>query len=119
MDLIAGQVQLSFASLPSTVNSINAGRLRALAVSTPKRSPLFPNLPTLSEAAVLGYKAQSWYGFAVQAKTPRDIIARLDKEIVQILNRADAADAVRKQGLEVWTSTPEFFAAYVKSEVDK
>ena len=119
VDLIAGQVQLSFASLPSTVTSINAGRLRALAVSTPKRSPLFPNLPTLAESAVPGYEAQSWYGFAVAAKTPREIIARLNREIVQILNRPDATDAVRKQGLEVWTSTPEFFAGYIKSEYEK
>ncbi len=119
VDLIAGQVQLSFASLPSTVTSINAGRLRALAVSTPKRAPLFPHLPTLSESAVPGYEAQSWYGFAVRAKTPRDIIARLNKEIVQILNRPDAIEAVRKQGLEVWVSTPEFFTGYVKSEYEK
>jgi len=119
VDLIAGQVQLSFASLPSTVTAINAGRLRALAVSTAKRSLLFPNLPTMSEAGVAGYEAHSWYGFAVAAKTPREIVARLNRDIVQILHRPDAIDAVRKQGLEIYTSTPEAFGAYIKSEYDK
>ncbi|MEQ1775618.1 MAG: tripartite tricarboxylate transporter substrate binding protein [Burkholderiales bacterium] len=119
VDLIAGQVQISFASFPSATTSINAGRLRALAVTTTRRSRLFPNLPTISEAGVPGYESHSWYGFVVAAKTPQNHIARLNKEIVQILNRSDAGDAVLKQGLEVWTSTPEAFGAYIKSEVDK
>ncbi len=119
VDLIAGQVQISFASMPSATTSIRAGRLRALAVSTTRRSPLFPNLPTLSEAGVPSYEAHSWYGFAVAAKTAPGIIARLNKEIVQILNRPDATEAVSKQGLEVWTSTPEAFGAYVKTEYEK
>ena len=119
VDLIAGQVQISFASAPSAATSINAGRLRALAVTTTRRSRLFPQLPTISEAGVPGYESHSWYGFAVAAKTPQPIIARLNQEIVQILNRPDAGDAVLKQGLEVWTSTPEAFGAYIKSEYDK
>jgi tripartite-type tricarboxylate transporter receptor subunit TctC len=119
VDLIAGQVQISFASAPSAATSINAGRLRALAVTTTRRSRLFPQLPTISEAGVPGYESHSWYGFAVAAKTPQPIIARLNQEIVQILNRPDAGEAVLKQGLEVWTSTPEAFGAYIKSEYDK
>lgn len=119
VDLISGQVQLSFASVPSAATSINAGRLRALAVTTTRRSRIFPNLPTIAEAGVPGYESHSWYGFVVPAKTPQSNITRLNKEIVQILNRPDSADAVLKQGLEVWTSTPEAFGAYIRSEVDK
>ena len=119
VDLISGQVQLSFASVPSAATSINAGRLRALAVTTTRRSRIFPNLPTIAEAGVPGYESHSWYGFVVPAKTPHSNITRLNKEIVQILNRPDSADAVLKQGLEVWTSTPEAFGAYIRSEVDK
>jgi tripartite-type tricarboxylate transporter receptor subunit TctC len=119
VDLIAGQVQISFASAPSAATSINAGRLRALAVTTARRSRLFPQLPTISEAGVPGYESHSWYGFAVAAKTPQPIITRLNQEIVQILNRPDAGEAVLKQGMEVWTSTPEAFGAYIKSEYDK
>lgn len=119
VDLIAGQVQISFASFPSAATSINAGRLRALAVTTTRRSRIFPNLPTIAESGVLGYESHSWYGFVVPAKTPQSNIARLNKEIVQILNRPDAADAVLKQGMEVWTSTPEAFGTYIRSEVDK
>ena len=104
---------------PSAASSINAGRLRALAVTTLRRSKLFPELPPLAEAGVPGYEAHSWYGFVVPARTPPSIVTRLNKEIVQILNRPDAGEAVLKTGLEVWTSTPETFGAYIKSEYDK
>ena len=119
VDLVAGQVQLAFASSPTAVTSVNAGRLRALAVTTARRSKIFPDLPTIAEAGVPGYEAHSWYGFVVPAKTPQSIIARLNKEIVQILNMPDTGEALLKQGLEAWTSTPEAFGAYIKSEYDK
>ena len=118
IDLLAGQVQLSFASSPTTVPQVNAGRVRALAVTTARRSKMFPHLPTIAEAGVPGYESHSWYGFVVTAKTPQSIVARLNKEIVQILHRPDSADVLLKQGLEVWTSTPEFFGAYIRSEYE-
>lgn len=119
VDLLAGQVQLSFASAPTAVPNIHSGRLRALAVTTAQRSKLLPAVPTLSEAALPGYEASSWYGFVVPAKTPPQIVMRLNKEIVQILGRPDASETLLKVGLEPWTSTPEFFGGYIKSEVDK
>jgi tripartite-type tricarboxylate transporter receptor subunit TctC len=119
IDLLAGQVQLVFASSPTAVSPVNAGRLRALAVTTARRSKLFSELPTIAEAGVPGYEAHSWYGFVVAAKTPQDIINRLNKELVQILNRSDTAEALLRQGLEVWTTTPAAFGAYIKSEYDK
>ena len=119
VDLVAGQVQVAFASAPSAAPHIQSGRLRALAVTTARRSKLFPDLPPIAESGVPGYEAHSWYGFVVVAKTPKPIIARLNKEIVQILSRPETGEAVLKLGLEVWISTPEAFGAYIKSEYDK
>ena len=119
VDLIAGQVQFSFSSAPTAMPNMTSGRLRALAVTTAKRSKILPALPTIAEAGVPGYDAHTWYGFVVTGKTPQPIVARLNKEIVQILNRPDAVDTLFKVGLEPWTSTPEAFGAYIKSEVDK
>jgi len=119
VDLVAGQVQLVFASTPTVIPNLQSGRLRALAVTTARRSRLLPELPSVAEAGVPGYEAHSWYGFVVAAKTPPALVARLNREIVQILERPDAADAVLRQGLETWTSTPEAFGAYVRSEFDK
>jgi tripartite-type tricarboxylate transporter receptor subunit TctC len=119
IDLLSGEVQLVFASSPTAVSPVNSGRLRALAVTTARRSKIFPELPTIAEAGVPGYEAHSWYGFVVAAKTPQNIIIRLNREIVQILNKADTSEALLKQGLEVWTTTPEAFGAYIRSEYDK
>lgn len=119
VDLLAGQVQLIFASPPTATPNINSGRLRALAVSTAERSKLLPALPTVSEAGVPGYAAHTWYGFVVTGKTPPVIVTRLNKEIVHILNRPDSAETLFKVGLEPWTSTPEAFGAYIKSEYEK
>ena len=119
VDLVAGQTQLGFASQPSAMPFINPGKLRALAVSTAKRSKLFPQLPTISEAGVPGYESHAWYGFVVPAKTPQGIVVRLNKEFVQILNMPDTSEALLKLGLEVWTTTPEAFGAYIRSETEK
>ena len=119
VDLVAGQVQLSFASAPTAMPNIQSGRLRALAVTTGKRTKLLPDLPTIAEAGVPGYEASSWYGFVVAAKTPQAVISRLNREIVQILNRPDSGETLFKVGLDPWTSTPEAFGAHIKSEYDK
>ena len=119
VDLVAGQTQVGFASQPSAVTFIRDGRLRALAVTTSHRSKLFPDLPTVAESGVPGYESHAWYGFVVPAKTPQAIVARLNSEIVRILNSPDVTQAVAAQGLEVWTMTPEAFGAFIKSEADK
>lgn len=93
--------------------------MRALATSAQKRTKLFPDLPTISEAGVPGYESHSWYGFVVPAKTPQPIVARLHEEIVRGLQAADTTQALLAQGLEVWTMTPEAFGAYIKSETEK
>lgn len=118
VNLMSGEVQLAFASPASVSANIHAGRLRALAVGTSNRSKQFPQVPTISEAGVPGYESKSWYGFVVAAKTPSAIIARLNKEIVQVLSRPDVIEQVLTQG-EAWTTSPEAFAAFIKSEHDK
>ena len=119
IDLVAGETQIGFASPPSSSGFIKDGRLRALAVTTERRSRVFPDLPTITEAGVPGYESHSWYGFVAPAKMPPAILTRLNQEIVRILNVPDVARAIQAQGFEVWTLTPEAFGAFIKAEVDK
>ena len=119
VDLVAGQTQLGFASQPSAITFINSGKLKALAVTTAHRTKLLPKLPTIAEAGVRGYESHAWYGFVVPARTPQPVVARLNQEIVRVLQMPDASDALLSQGLEAWTMTPERFGAYIRSEADK
>lgn len=119
IDLVAGQTQIGFASPPSSAGFIRAGKLRALATSAAKRTKLFPELPTISEAGVPGYESHAWYGFVVPAKTPQPIVSRLHEEIVRGLQAQETTQALLAQGLEVWTMTPESFGAYIRSETEK
>ena len=95
---------------------IKTGRIRALAVTTAKRSGLVPELPTISEAGLKGFEANNWYGVLVPAGTPRAIINRLNKEVVAVLNLPDVKEYLFKQGLDTAPSTPEDFGAYIRSE---
>jgi tripartite-type tricarboxylate transporter receptor subunit TctC len=119
IDLIAGQIQMVFSSAPTAVPQIKAGKIRALAVTTLKRSALLPELPTIAEAGLPGYDADNWYGFVVAAGTPRPIIRRLNAELVRILTMPEIKDALFKQGLETVPGTPEEFGDYMKSEFTK
>ena len=119
VDLVAGNIQLIFATAASAVPHINTGKLRALGVTTAKRSALVPDLPTLSEAGVRGFDANNWYGVLVPAKTPRPIINRLNREIVAVLNLPDVKKILFASGLDAAPSTPEQFGAYIRSEKDK
>jgi tripartite-type tricarboxylate transporter receptor subunit TctC len=118
-DLIAGQVDVMFDNVPNVIQHVRAGRMRALAVTTKQRSALAPDVPTLQEAGVPGYELSVWFGILAPAGTPRDIVQRLNAEIVRILNSAEVKDRILKQGVEVQTSTPEQFDAFVKSEVGR
>ena len=116
-DLLAGQVDIMFDNVPNVIGHVRAGKMKALAVSTAQRSPLAPEVPTVAEAGVPGYELAVWFGVLAPAGTPRDIIGRLNAEIVKALNSADIKDRFAKQGVEVRTSTPEQFGEFVKSEV--
>ncbi len=116
VDLISGNINLIFATAASAVPHIKSGRIRALAVTTAKRSGLVPELPTIAEAGVRGFEANNWYGVLVPAKTPRAVISRLNKEVVAVLNLPEVKDALFRQGLDIAPSTPEDFGAYIRSE---
>jgi len=119
LDLLAGNIQLIFATAASSIGHIKAGKARALAVTTAKRSSLVPELPTVAEAGVPGFEANNWNGFFVPAKTPRPIINRLNKEFATALTLPDIKEFLFKQGLDAAPGTPEQFAKYMKSEYAK
>ena len=119
IDLLAGQIQLIFSSAPTAVPQVKAGKIRALAVTTAKRSVVLPDLPTVAETGVPGFEADNWYGIVTTAKTPGPIIARLNTEIVRALHAPDVTQLLLAQGLEVRTSTAQEFGSYMRSEYDK
>ncbi len=119
VDLVAGHTQLGFASQPSVAGFIRGDKLRALAVTTARRSRLFPQLPTLAEAGVSGYESHAWYGFVAPSKTPQPVILRLNQEINRILGLPDVSQSLLAQGFEAWTMTPDAFGAYIRSEAEK
>jgi tripartite-type tricarboxylate transporter receptor subunit TctC len=119
LDLLAGAVQLVFSSAPTAVPQVKAGKIRALAVTTAKRSVVLPDLPTVAEAGVPGFEADNWYGIVTTMKTPAPIIKRLNIEILKALHAPDVTQLLLNQGLEVKTSTPQEFGAYMRSEYDK
>ena len=118
-DLLTGQVQMLYSSIPSVVNPIKTGQLKALAVGSAKRLASLPDIPTIAESGVPGYEAYSWVGMLAPAKTPKDIVNKLNAEIVDILKRKDVADKLNQQGAIPVGDTPEQFAAYIKAEIDK
>ena len=119
IDMISGQVHAMFDAMPTALPQVKAGRLRALAVTTAKRSPQLPDLPTIAEAGVPGFEAAGWFGFAAPARTPKEIVAALNKEIVRILALPDVRERLIAQGAEPVGDTPEAFAQYIKSEAAK
>ena len=115
--LIAGEVQLAFATPGSVAAHIKSQRLRALAVTSPQPSPLLPGLPTVASAGLPGYEAVSIVGLFAPAKTPEAVVARLNQEIVRVLGRAEVKERFLSSGVETVGSTPEEFGATVKSEM--
>ena len=118
-DLLAGQLDVMFDNVPNVIGHVRAGKMKAIAVSTTQRSALAPDVPTVAEAGVPGYELSVWFGVLAPAGTPRDIIARLNAEIVKVLNAPDVKDRFAKQGVEVRTSTPEQFGEFLRAEVSR
>ncbi len=118
-DVISGRVQLSFLSLPGTLPQIKAGKVRAIAVTSTKRSNVAPDVPTFAESGVPGYEATSWSGIVTPAAAPAQLVARLNSEIVRVLRSPDVIDAINRQGAEPLGSTQAEFDAYLKGEVTK
>ena len=118
LDLAAGNVQFSFNTASAQAGLWKAGRLRALAVLSPKRQPLFPELPSIAET-LPGYGVNNWYGFFVPAKTPRAIVDRLNSEINKILTMPDIISLHNAGGIVPLGTTPEAFAKFISAETDK
>ena len=118
-DLIAGQIQLVFASMPVGLPHVKSGRLRALAVTSEKRTSLAPELPTVAESGIPGFALDSWWGLNGPAQLPADVVSRLNALSAQVLKRADVREGLANLGLEPRASTPQDYAAFTRAEIDK
>jgi tripartite-type tricarboxylate transporter receptor subunit TctC len=118
-DLLAGQVQLMFDTVASSLPMIHAGRVRPLGVGLAKRSAVLPDVPTLDEAGVKGFQVAGWAGFLAPAKTPHAIVQQLNTETLKILAQAEVKERIVGLGMEPSRTTPEEFAAFMKSETAK
>jgi tripartite-type tricarboxylate transporter receptor subunit TctC len=118
-DVIAGQIQVSFASTPGSVSLLKAGKLKALAVTSAKRIAALPDVPTVAESGVPGYEASVWYGVVVPAKTPKDIVTKLNAEIGKILRERANRDKMAAADFEVTSSTPAEFGEFIRTETAK
>lgn len=117
--LIAGEVQLMFASLPGAIDQIRAGRIRAIAVTSAKRSAAAPDIPTVAESGVPGYDAPSWWGLLAPAGTPNAIITRLNADTLKALRARDVHELLIRQGMDPAGSTPAEFDAYLRADIAK
>ena len=117
--LIAGQTDLQFASLSSAIPLMKSGRLRGLGVTSPKRSPALPDLPTIAEAALPGYEAVAWFGFVGPANLPANVTATIHKHALASLEQKDVRERLMNSGVEVRTLGPEEFVKFTDSEIQK
>jgi tripartite-type tricarboxylate transporter receptor subunit TctC len=117
--LLGGEIDLIFEGLGSASTQIRAGRIRALAVTSPQRSPAFPEIPTMATAGVPGFESLSWYGLWVPAQTPRDIATRLHAEVVKALASPELQSIWAQQGAEAGGESSEQFARFIRSEIEK
>lgn len=118
-DLVGGQVSVMWDNLPSSMAFIKSGKLRALAVTSAKRFPALPDLPTMQEAGVPGYEATAWFGIVAPKNTPTSVITRLNVEVNKALALPDVKEKLLKQGAEAAPGSPEDFGTFIHNEVVK
>jgi tripartite-type tricarboxylate transporter receptor subunit TctC len=118
-DLMGGRVSLMFDTLTATSEQIKSGKLRALAVTTPKRLAMLPDVPTVAEAGLPGYETSTWGGLLVPAGTPPSTVARLNTEVNRILALSDVRQRFQGAGMEPGGGTPQQFGAFIASEMTK
>ncbi|WP_407645021.1 Bug family tripartite tricarboxylate transporter substrate binding protein [Diaphorobacter caeni] len=118
-DLLGNQIAIMFDNMPSAISHVRAGKLRPIAVTTPKRSPELPDVPTIAEAGVPGYEATSWFGLFTTAGTPKPVVDKLSAALAKSLAAPAVRSKIKEQGGEVVSETPEQFAAFIKTEADK
>ena len=119
VDLISGEIQVLFDTLPSAMPHVKAGKLKPLAVTGKERDPSLPDLPTVAESGVPGYEVGSWYGLLVPAGTPEAIVNKLNTTVVDIIRTPEVNDKLLSLGATPVGGTPEEFAAHIRSELDK
>jgi tripartite-type tricarboxylate transporter receptor subunit TctC len=119
IDLMAGQVQIMFSTMPSALPHVKSGKLRALGVSGPKRTAAAPEVPTIAEAGVPGFEVLNWQGMTAPSKTPQAIIQKLNSALLETLKTPKVIETLTAQGLDAAGSTPEPFGELIKSEVAK
>jgi tripartite-type tricarboxylate transporter receptor subunit TctC len=115
-DLLGGSVTMMFDTIPSAVGHVKGGKLRALGVTGARRSPLFPDVPTIAESGLPGFEASAWYGLVAPAATPPEIIGRLNAAAVQGANSAEFRGRMEPLGFEIITSTPDKMAELLKAD---
>ena len=118
-DVIAGHVQMMFATAASVVGHVRSGAVRALAVTTPQRTAVLPDLPTVAELGIPGFDATTWHGLVAPAGTPKPVIAALHRATVAALNDPDVRKALGDLGVDIAGGTPAEFSAYIKAEIPK
>jgi tripartite-type tricarboxylate transporter receptor subunit TctC len=119
IDLLSGQVQMLFSTMPSVVPHVKSGKLRGLGVSSVKRSEAVPDVPTIAEAGVPGFEVLNWQGIVVPKKTPDAIVQKLNRALLEALKSPETIKALANQGLDAAGGTPEQFGTLIKSEIDK
>jgi len=118
-DVLAGRVPVYYMNLMLALPYLKDGRLRALGVTSAERSPVAPDLPIIGEAGLPGYEMTTWYGLFVQGATARGAVAKLQREVAQILNQPDMKERIATDGMTVVASTPEQFVEFLKRETEK
>src|SRR5450759_3023933 len=119
VDLISGNLQLMFATVPTAIGLIKGGKVRAMAITNSKRFPLMPELPTVAEAGIPGFAIDNWCGVFAPGGTPAGIVARLNGELVKVLAVPDVKKRLLENGIDAVSDTPEQFAAYIRAETTK
>ena len=118
-DLLGGQVKVSFVGMPNALAALASGKLRAIAVTSKKRSADLPDVPTLDEAGVPGYDATIWLALLAPPGTPRDIVMKINSEVTRVLSTPESRKLMSQAGVDVATSTPEELARLMQSELDR
>jgi tripartite-type tricarboxylate transporter receptor subunit TctC len=118
-DLMTGRVQAYIAPMPAFLQFVRSGRMRALAVTGPKRNAALPDVPTIQEAGVPGYEAVTWYGWYAPARTPRDRIGRVHGALAKALEAPEVKQRFAAMGVDIVASSPEYLGKYLREEVEK
>src|SRR5262249_7700864 len=118
-DLLGGQIPMMFANLSAVIGNVRAGSLRALAVTSAQRSPSAPEIPTVAEAGLPGFEAETWFGIVVLAGTPREIVSRLNAEVRRVLAQPDIRHRFAELGMTIAGGTSDEFDAFIRAEVAK